>query len=118
MFYDYFLVNSWREWSTEPFADYLDRTRGVVENCRNELPPAMQPLLPIIFGELLPSYGSLEGIGSALGRLSRRLKRPNPLAGGVAELRRHREELQKDFLSFTPDIISFAAATIAASNEK
>lgn len=109
LFYDYFLVNSWHAWSAEPFDRFLVRTRGVVEDNRAQLPVAMQPLVPVIFEELLPSYATVEGIGQALSRMSRRISRPNPLQGCEAELSRHHQALQSDFLAFTPDLCRFAA---------
>jgi acyl carrier protein phosphodiesterase len=109
LFYDYFLVNSWQHWSAEPFDRFLARTRGVVEDNRAVLPAAMQPLVTVIFEELLPSYATIEGIGQALSRMSRRISRPNPLQGCEAELSRHHQALQSDFCAFTPDICRFVA---------
>jgi acyl carrier protein phosphodiesterase len=113
LFYDHFLVTEWDDWCDEPLAAYLTRTRAVVERHHSSLPPEMVRLVPVIFDELLPSYGTVEGIGSALGRLSRRLSRPNPLAGGEAELHRHYPQLQQDFRGITPDLLRFAADTCA-----
>lgn len=114
LFYDYYLVNDWASWCAEPFGAYLARTRGVVERNRQSLPPAMHRLVPIIFEELLPSYGTAAGIGSALQRLSKRVKRANPLGGGEQELLRHHEGLLEDFQHFMPEISRFAGATLAA----
>jgi acyl carrier protein phosphodiesterase len=114
LFYDHFLVNEWRNWSDEPLERYLARTRTIIEGQRNELPERLRPLLPVIFGELLPSYGHVSGIGSALERMSRRVKRANPLAGGEAELVRHYADLQSDFRGFMPLVRRFAADFIAA----
>lgn len=112
LFYDYFLVNSWNDWSTEPFDAYLARTRAVIEFHQQLLPLKMQPLVPVIFDELLPSYGTVEGIGRACSRLSRRIVRPNPLAGCEAELRLHHEGLCQDFHAFMPEIVRFSDAEI------
>lgn len=112
IFYDYYLVNDWAEWSREPLDGYLLRTRTAVENHLSSLPAEMHRLVPIIFEELLPSYGTVEGIGSALGRLSRRISRPNPLSGGEEELIRLHDELQSDFRIFTPEIFRFVGEVI------
>jgi len=109
LFYDYFLVNSWLEWSAEPFDRFLARTRCVVEDNRALLPAAMQPLVAVIFDELLPSYATIDGIGQAFSRMSRRVSRPNPLQGCEAELSRHHQTLQSDFCTFTPDLCRFVA---------
>ncbi len=113
MFYDYFLVNNWKEWCSEPFADYLVRTRAVVEEYHFALPGKLQRLVPIIFEELLPSYETIEGIGSALGRLSLRVTRANPLNGSEEALRLHHAGLLRDFRGFTPAMFRFANETVA-----
>lgn len=116
LFYDHFLVTGWNDWSDEPFERYLTRTRSIIEGQRAELPGHMQPLVPIIFEELLPSYGEVSGIGKALERMSRRVTRANPLAGGEAELLRHYQELHADFRGFMPLVRRFAEEFIAGEN--
>jgi acyl carrier protein phosphodiesterase len=110
LFYDYFLANDWDAWSAEPFASWLDRTRRVVEAHRRDLPAELQRLVPVIFDDLLPSYQTIAGIEIALGRLSRRISRENPLADGATELRRHHDGLRADFRAFMPAIIGHVAA--------
>lgn len=116
LFYDHFLVTGWNDWSNEPFDRYLTRTRSIIEGQRAELPERMQPLVPIIFEELLPSYGEVSGIGKALERMSRRVTRANPLAGGEAELLRHYQELHTDFCGFMPLVRRFAEEFIAGES--
>ena len=114
LFYDHFLVREWDLWSDEPLGSYLTRARAIIEGRKNELPERMQPLVPYIFDELLPSYGEVGGIGRALERMSKRVKRANPLAGGELELLRHSDGLQSDFRGFMPLARSFAEELIAA----
>jgi len=109
MFYDYFLANNWRDWSDEPFTVFLRRTRIAIERQRQNIPSNMLPLLPVIFDDLLPSYDTIDGIGRALGRISRRIGRNNPLSGGERELSRLHDELNADFSGFTAEIIPYAA---------
>ena len=107
LFYDHLLVREWETWAKEPFTRYLARTRAIVERHDSSLPERMQPLIPVIFGELLPSYGTIAGIGSALERMSRRVARANPLAGGETQLTLHYQGLQDDFRRFMPGIRRF-----------
>lgn len=116
LFYDYFLVNSWQQWCDEPLDAYLTRTRGIIEANRDSLPLAMHRLVPVIFEELLPSYGSVAGIGTALSRISRRLQRSNPLAGGEGELLRHHDGLYEDFQAFTPGMFRYVSRLLADAN--
>lgn len=113
LFYDHFLVQEWDEWATEPLAAYLVRTRRLVDQRFQLLPPRLQGLVPVIFDELLPSYGTVAGIGQALARMSRRIARTNPLAGGEGELRRHYAALKADFTAFMPQVRAHVASLVA-----
>ena len=115
LFYDHFLVKEWNSWSKEPFSDYLVRTREVITKHYEELPERMQKLLPYFFEELLPSYGEVSGIGTAFERMSRRVTRTNPLAGGEVELERHFNDLRSDFRGFMPLVRCFAEETMATN---
>jgi acyl carrier protein phosphodiesterase len=114
LFYDHFLVREWSDWSKEPYEQYLIRTRAVIEAYLADLPERMQPLVPYIFDEMLPSYGEVSGIGRALERMSRRIVRANPLAGGEAELVQHYEPMLADFRGFVSQVRSFASEFISA----
>jgi acyl carrier protein phosphodiesterase len=112
LYYDHFLAVSWNQWSREPLPAYLGRIRRLVEGRRSLLPERLLAMVPLIFEDLLPSYRDPAGIGRALERMGRRVKRTNPLAGGGAELVRHYDGLQQDFLAFLPAAQAFAAKFI------
>ena len=114
LFYDHFLVTEWRDWSDEPFDVYLARSRSIIERERAELPERLQRLVPTIFEELLPSYGTVAGIARALERMSRRVVRENPLAGAESELELNYEGLRADFRGFLPLVRRFAADFVSA----
>ena len=114
LFYDHFLATSWQELSKEPLNLYLHRVRRIIEARRRFLPERLREIVPIVFEEMIPSYLEPHGVGSALTRMSRRVKRANPLAGGGVELTRHYEALRGDFLDFLPEVRDFAARVIAA----
>lgn len=115
LFYDHFLAVDWEELSPEHLDDWLVRMRMVVESYRSLLPPRLQGLLPVIFGELIPSYREIAGIGRAFLRMSQRIRRPNPLAGGEEELSLHYAELHDDFRRFLPEALEFSKTFHAAS---
>ncbi|GFO65622.1 ACP phosphodiesterase [Geomonas paludis] len=103
LYYDHFLASAWRQWHEEPLPVYLRRVRKIVEGNRALLPERLQRLVPVIFEDMIPSYLSTDGIADALQRMSRRVPRINPLAGGGRELTRNYHALQEDFLQFLPD---------------
>jgi len=109
LFYDHFLSATWDEWADEPLNTYLARASKMIEGRYEWLPERLQSLLPVIFEDLLPSYCEVAGIGVALERMSRRVKRDNPLAGGERELIRNYGELREDFRCFMPAAREFVA---------
>jgi acyl carrier protein phosphodiesterase len=103
LFYDHFLAREWDRYGTGPLAEYVAATGESVRHCEAFLPAELVRLLPIIFGELLPSYVERDGIGRALARMARRVKRENPLAAGIVELDRCYDLLGGDFRAFLPE---------------
>lgn len=108
LFYDHFLAKEWENWSGRRFEDFLYWSREIIERHRPVLPPELQGFLPVIFDELLPSYSSICGIESALARMARKVKRPNPLAAGGRELANYYGELHADFEGFMAAAQSFS----------
>jgi acyl carrier protein phosphodiesterase len=113
LFYDHFLARDWQRWSDQPLAVFLDQTRGVIQARRDQLPQRLDAIVSVIFDDLLPSYAEPAGIVQALERMSRRVRRVNPLAGGGAELLRSYAELETDFLAFLPEVRQFALHYLA-----
>ena len=117
LYYDHFLALTWDQWSGETLANYLPRVGRMVEAKGPLLPERLQGLVPIIFEEWLPSYREPAAIGRALERMARRVKRANPLAGGGAELARHYQGLQEDFLGFLPEAREFVKTLTGPTKE-
>ena len=109
LFYDHFLAKEWSVWSGVAFVDYVAWAQQIVETQRAILPPRLQELVSPIFNEILPSYQKIAGTELALRRMARRVRRENPLAAGGGELTRHYQELNADFVRFTPAVQKFAA---------
>lgn len=113
MFYDHFLARNWCSWSDVPFIRYLAWSRRAIESRWELLPARLQDFVPLVFDQLLPSYGQIEGIDAALRRMARRLRRPNPLADGAGELIVNYAGLQAHFEQFIVKIADFAHEQIA-----
>jgi acyl carrier protein phosphodiesterase len=107
LFYDHFLARNWVDHGEIPFHQFLSDTRRVMEEYRAYLPERLRALIPFIFSELLPSYLEIEGISSALGRMSTRIKRRNRLGEGGKELKSHYLALHEDFHIFFPELRRF-----------
>ncbi len=107
LFYDHFLALNWDKYGCCPYGRYLADASRIVQSHAAFLPGSLHRLTPVIFGDLLPSYLEVEGIGRALGRMSSRIARPNPLGKGAGELRLHYEGLGGDFREFLPEVREF-----------
>ncbi|MBJ6725281.1 acyl carrier protein phosphodiesterase [Geomesophilobacter sediminis] len=111
--YDHFLSLNWSAFAADPLDRYLDRVRSIVEARKDTLPQRLQNLLPLIFDDFIPSYRTVSGIDHALKRLSHRIRQPNPLPAGGAELARHYDGLHRDFLAFLPEVGADARSFLA-----
>lgn len=107
LFYDHFLAREWMSWSDTPLPEYLVATRAIIDRYLPVMPQRLQQFVPVIFDELLPSYAEVSGIEAALGRMSRRVRRSNPLAEGSSELTAHYTALQADFRLFMVEVRNY-----------
>ena len=94
IFYDHLLARDWP--LPEPPAAVRARIYGYIAGRLPDLPATARPAMALMAAEdWLGSYADLAGIADVLGRMSRRARQPNPLAGGEDE--------------FTGDAAGFAA---------
>lgn len=108
VFYDHFLAKNWREYSEVPLRDFARRAYQVLQDSRDILPVSLQQVMPIIIArDLLCSYQEIDGIDTALNRMSLRIKRTNNLAGGVEDLTANYQQFESHFRAFFPDLISY-----------
>ncbi len=117
LFYDHFLAKEWSSRADTTLPEYITATRAIINRYVSIMPEQLQEFVPKIFDELLPSYDSISGIESALLRMSRRVRRPNPLAEGGAELTIHYEELKADFGRFIVEVQEYTAKFIATGGD-
>ncbi|GAB4356023.1 MAG: ACP phosphodiesterase [Gammaproteobacteria bacterium] len=103
VFYDHFLARHWSRFSEEPLESFTQRVYAALAEHR----PYFADPLALVAARMadedwLGSYRDIAGIEAILGRMSRRLSRPNRLAEGAAELRTHYRSLEQDFFEFLP----------------
>ena len=101
--FEYYAKNSLAKFSSEVYQALLKRETSLDEKLQNRLSA-------IAHYDLLGSYTTLEGIGLALFRISKRLKRENSMAEGIFDLKNNYSDLERDFEEFFPRLIDFAAA--------
>lgn len=106
IFYDHFLARHWTEFASMPLADFTARSYAELEAHRQWLPPRLLEILPRMRAEdWLQSYAGLDGIAAVLRGFSRhRIRRANPVADGIQDLKQHYAALEQDFLDFYPQL--------------
>ena len=109
VFYDHFLALDWARYSPEPLGMFTTRLYGDIRLGTFYFPEEAQAALERMISEdRLGSYRRLEGIETALRRVSLRLATPIGrdlgLERGVSELVAHFDELHGDFTEFFPQL--------------
>ena len=106
--YDHFLARHWAVFSDEKLENFLADIYQILKDNEDIFPARLQNILPRMIAEdWLNSYKYLEGVSLTFARLSRRLNRSNNLADAVEELINNYSEIETDFLSFLPQLISY-----------
>jgi len=109
VFYDHFLARNWARHADMPLAAFARHVYLALESHHRLLPPGLQRIAPrMIAHNWLESYRDIDRVDIVLSRLATRLSRPNPLARGNAELRRHYQSLENDFNQFLPEAVDYA----------
>jgi acyl carrier protein phosphodiesterase len=111
IFFDHFLVRHWNRYGHASLDSVVERIYRLLL-IRNEwMPGRLQSIAPrMVEQDWLRSYGERHAVETALSRMSKRLRRGEPLATGIAELDLHYSGFETDFHRFLPAAINFARA--------
>lgn len=113
MFFDHFLACRFDEYGGESLESFLVRTFATIDPHVDSLPGMLRVVYPRIRDEQwLQSYREVEGIHFALRNISRRFSRKPRLETSTRHLIDSRNELERRFEEFFPDVIEFAAAEV------
>ncbi len=116
LFYDHLLARDWAMHGSGTLEEYTARLYALLEDYSGPLPQAAREVATRMrTRDWLGSYRSVAAVGQAIDRMAvHRLKRANPLAGGIEEFLADAEGFAADFRLFLPDALAFAAAWRAA----
>ena len=110
VFYDHFLACNWRQYSDQPLAAFAQDVYQGLKTCYDYLPAPLQQQLPrMIEHDWLTSYQNNDVVLRVLQRLEVRLQHKFPLAQGIVELDKYRQELENDFAAFMIEATDFTA---------
>ena len=117
MFYDHLLAANWSQWCRQPLDRFAAEAYGLLGERPEQLPERLAGIVPAMREhDWLGSYREMRSISVALDRISvYRLRQPNYLGGGGAELEADYAGFAADFAVFFPDALGFAKRWIAAN---
>jgi len=98
MFYDHLLARHWHAYHDSPLEDFAASTYRLFDTYNHLLPDTFRPVARRMAAtDWLSSYRDPATLSLALERMSLRLRRPNILAAGTAELLQDPEGFREDF---------------------
>lgn len=117
MFFDHFLACRFEELAREPLDAFLARTFAAIDPLQHLLPGRLRTLYPHIRDEQwLQSYRDIGAMHDALRNISYRFTRRVNLETATRHLTDSREELERHFEAFFPEVIEFARSASAPSS--
>lgn len=118
LFFDHCLAMHWNEYADEPLSIFTARAYQALQDEETKLPGKLALIAPRMAAQdWLSSYRNFSVMEQVVTAMSRRLSRPEGLAGGALELERLYEPLQRDFHDFYPLLQVFAKQNSTAHLE-
>lgn len=107
--YDHFLLQHWSEFTDTDQNTFIRTVYAELQTNENLMSPDMaKTTRHLVAHDWFGSYRDLDNIGYALDRIATRIRFQNSFAGIIEEIRPLHSELEERFLSFFPDLQSFA----------
>jgi acyl carrier protein phosphodiesterase len=111
VFFDHFLAINWKLYSKIDLRNFADFVYSILLKNKETLPEDINSQFKkMIDLDILYSYQEIDGVYSALERISSRITRKNNLKDGIQDLNQNYQQIQENFLVFFPDLISFVHA--------
>lgn len=112
LFYDHLLARDWNDYCSEPLDAYTARLYASLEAHSALLPERAREIADLMrANDWLGSYRNIAAVGLAINRMAvHRLRRANPLGGGIEEFVADIPGFEADFRAFLPDAVAFARA--------
>jgi len=115
VFFDHCLARDWHVFSDQPLDAFTANVYQVLAR-EPQLPERLALIAPRMAAQdWLGSYREFAVVGDALAGISRRLSRPDGLAGAMQEVQALYQPLSEDFAQFYPEVQAFAQAALASA---
>lgn len=107
--YDHFLLRHWRAFSDLDQNAFVRQTYRDLQRHEAVMPPTMVKVTRrMVAHDWFGAYQDLDNIGYALDRVAGRVRFRNGFAGIIEEIRDQEAELERHFLAFFPELMTFA----------
>ena len=107
MFYDHVLAREWSSYSPIALKSFTQSAYRALGNQRSIFPERASRMFGYMSqGDWLSGYASLEGMGAALGGISRRASFENNMDEAIIELKENYELYKVDFEEYFPILIA------------
>ena len=104
VFYDHLLAKHWATLHHHPLDEYCAAVYQLIRDRMHELPTSSHPGLHMMAQQdWLTSYAQIEEVADVLARMSRRIRRANPLANGEHEFLSDVNGFTEDFYEWLTD---------------
>ncbi len=119
LFYDHLLARDWPDYGPGTLESYTARLYASLDGFSGYLPERAREIGDLMrTNDWLCAYRNVAAVGQAIDRMSiYRLRRANPLAGGIEEFLADADGFEADFRRFLPDARTFAADWRSARGE-
>lgn len=111
LFYDHLLAREWARFSPHPLSSFSRELYSAVEAHWAFLPEGARTVAERMrTQDWLSAYRDIDAVGRAIDRMAiYRMRRSNPLGGGIEEFLRSPEDFLTDFEQFLTDALVFAS---------
>lgn len=111
--FDYFLIKHWSRFAQVEFESFIDLSYRNLSECQAMMPPRMQKVTNAMSEyDWLRTYGTLDGIGVTLDKVSQRIRFKNSMAGSIDEVEQNYERIETVFL----ELFSYLQSEVANAN--
>ncbi len=98
--FDYFLIKHWQRFASLSFDEFTRIAYAGLGQCVPMMPSRMQVVTEnMIKHDWLRSYTTLDGVGTSIDYVSKRIRFTNNMAGSVVEVRNNYEQIEATFLA-------------------
>jgi len=107
--YDHFLLRHWCRFADCESGQFVQTVYQELQCHEQVMPPAMVKVTRrMVEHDWFGAYQDLDNIGFALDRVAGRIRFPNQFTGIIDEIRDNEPELEANFLTFFPELQTFA----------